>query len=212
MPPAPADIQARVETDLDTTHLQALIDEAVADIEDRYGPYRSTAVPPAPIQIMLEGRRRMLEIMRPLDDTQAVSITEYITADPRDVEFSAYVEDWWPMVGEVATVLAADDYRVWHSGRTLERLFTGTNPRVFWGSRVQISYVPVDDTARRDEVVIKLVILGLAYQGVLEQRVGEVMTTFGPRTAAGGGSPILYQDEREKLLKTLEPRRGLMLL
>lgn len=208
MPPAPADIRGRVETDLADPAIQAIIDEAVQEIEDRYGPYRD---PDAPISLTVEGRRRKLSLPRPVDASETVVVVEWIVADARDVEFADELDDAFIDVGQTSLTLNANDYRVWYGGRTLERLYTGTHPRVYWGSRVDLTYVPVDDTARRNEVATKLTILSLRYQGVIEERVGDVNVTYGLRSSSGGGSALVFADERERLLVSLQPRRGLML-
>lgn len=208
MPPAPADIRGRVETDLADPAIQAIIDEAVEEIEDRYGPYRDTSTP---FSLTVEGRRRKLDLPRPLDTSEAVTLVEWIVADARDVEFASELDDAFIDVGQTSLTLDATDYRVWYGGRTLERLYTGAHPRVYWGSRVDLTYVPVDDTARRNEVATKLVILSLRYQGVIEERIGDVNVTYGLRSSSGGGSALVFADERERLLTSLQPRRGLML-
>jgi hypothetical protein len=198
MPPTPTDIRGRFETDLADTALQSLIDEATSEITNRFGPYRDES---NPITVTLHGRRRRrIDLLRPLDETQADSII-----------ITEYHHPWgW---GETDLTLAADDYRVWWHGRTLQRLWTGTNPRRHWGERVDVTYVPVDDTLQRDEVAVKLVILGLNYQGVIDLKVGDVQTTYGQRSAGQnpGQSPLFYNVERDNLLKTLQPRRGLLL-
>lgn len=219
MPPAPSDVRARFETDLPDQTIQATLDDAVQEIETRFGPYRD---PDNPISVTLSGARRILSLPRPLDETQPVEIVEHWLTGGLDVEWPEWDEtvelgEWWwedsPPVDDVdtPTTLADDDYRVWNGGRTLERLFTGTNPRIKWGMRADITYVPVDDTPRRDEVVTKLAILALQYQGVIEQKVGDVTNTYGMRSSASGGSPLVYAEERERLLSSIQPRHGLTL-
>jgi hypothetical protein len=208
MPAAPADIRDRVETDASDATIQALIDEAAGEIISRYGPYRNVA---EPITVDVAGRRRRLDVWRPIDTGQTVSIVEHWVADDQDVFSASDYEGWLPDTGETTTGLDSTDFRIWNGGRTVERLYTGTHPMVYWGSRVEITYVPVDDTKQRDEVVRKLAIIGLAYQGLISQQVGDVQFMFGLRSASGGGSPLIYVDERERLLSSLQPRKGLML-
>lgn len=210
MPPTPDQIRDRFETDASDDTLSALIEEAVEEIEDRYGPYRD---PDSPLVVLLPSRgRRRLDIPRPIDTSQPIQITEWLVADWEDVMFADAYEDSWVDVGETEHVLDDTDYRVWNRGRTLERLYTGAWPRVFWGSRVQVTYQPVDDTAKRDEVAVKLVILALQYQGSVSQRAGDVQTQFSStRASTPGQSPLLYSDERDALLRRLAPRRGMLL-
>lgn len=182
-------VKARVDTDLADPELQLLIDEALQEIEDRYGP---PSDPNAPITVQLEGRRNTLSLARPIDTAEPVVVTEYIT----------YL---WDFLGsEETTVLDADDYRVWHSGRTLERLRTGTNPRWLWGSRVEVEYTPKNDGNQRQEVTIKLVELAVTHQGGLRSiKVGDYSKTWA-------GDEQGYQRERASLLNSLAPRSGLM--
>lgn len=200
------DVRGRVETDLTDPALEALIEAENAEIEKRFGPAAT------PITITLKGRIRTLDILRPIDPGQPLKVTEYLVAEAADVEFASTVDEWWPDVGEVKKELDSTDYRVWNGGRTLERLYAGaaTFPRVYWGSRVEVAYTPVDETPQRDEVCMKLVLLSLVYDGLIETTVGEVRVTKGARSS-GGGSPLPYVDERERLLRTLQPRKGLLL-
>lgn len=197
MPPTPTDVRGRFETDLSDESLQSLIDEATNEIISRFGPYRDAE---NPITVTVHGRRRRLDLLRPLDETEAESAV-----------IVEHHSEWG--YGETDVTLAADDYRVWYTGRQLERIRTGTHPRHHWGDRVDVTYVPVDDTLQRDEVAVKIVILGLNYQGVIDQSVGEVKTTYGQRSAGQnpGQSPLFYNVERDNLLGTLQPRRSLLL-
>src|SRR3546814_7725086 len=67
------------------------------------------------------------------------------------------------------TELTADDYRILHGGRTLERLVGGTNGATRWAPLVEVTYTPVSDAAKREEVVIKMVALDLTYRGLDKQ-------------------------------------------
>ena len=71
-----------------------------------------------------------------------------------------------------ALSLSADDYEL--SGQTLYRLSDGTNPGYCWRGRVDVTYVPFDDTAERQRVQRELVQLDLTFQpGLASQRIGE---------------------------------------
>ena len=183
-------VQARVETDLDPEELQRLIDEALSEIEDRFGPI---ADPANPITVTRDGDRRRLDLARPID------------AD-HDIEVAEHVSSWG--TGETTTELAADDFRLRNGGRTLERLATGTNARTRWGTRVDVTYVPVNDGNQRQEVTIKLVQLAVEYEGVAIRRVGDTATTHTSGAAAGN---LIYGQEREKLLQSLAPRGGMLI-
>ena len=119
----------------------------------------------------------MIWIARPLDATLAAVVTEYVGSAG---------------MAEVSTIIASNDYRVWHGGRSLQRLVSGTNGRTYWGDRVTVTYTPVSDQAQRDEVTIKLAILAIEYRGLSSERVGDWQGSFAD-----------YQAEREKLIASL---------
>lgn len=173
-----AQVRARVETDLADPDLVALLSDAQLAISERHGPDRDTA---APLTVDLLGGRRFVEVTRPIDVAEPFTVTEL-----RD---------------GIETVLADTEFRLW-DGHTLERL---NEP--CWGEVVTISYVPVDDQARRDEVEIKLVMLAVEYEGVTERSVGDVDTRHFGSGEAGG---IIYSDERETLLESLSPTRAVV--
>lgn len=189
-------VQARIETDIDTDELQRMIDEANAEIIQRHGPHSD---PSNPITVTAPGGSQTIYLARPIDTIQDFTITEYWRSS---------------FLGNVTTaVLAADDFKVWFDGRMIERLFTGTNPGWRWGNQQQadtfgwggstgwatIAYTPVNDGNQREEVMIKLVRLSLDYETAVRIRMGDV-DLF----------PLVYQQERERLLDSLAPR-GLLL-
>lgn len=181
-------VQARVESDLAPAELQRLIDEANQEIIDRYGEHTD---PPTVITVQIEGCRRKIGLIRPLNvgATPAPVVKEYTGSQ---------------VGAETETTLAANDYRVWNDGRTLERIQTGTNPGLGnyagWGHRVQVTYMPQNDGNQRQEVIIKLVILSTEYKAVWGRQVGDVDTEY-----------YTYNQERERLLRSLAPRKGLMI-
>ena len=167
-------VQGRAETDLDATELTAIITEAVAEIAARWGADGATTV-------QLEGGDRRLFLARPMDETKTVTVTEYLGT---------------PGEAETTTLLVAGDYRVYHGGRTLLRLSSGTHGRYYWGDRVTVAYTPISDQPQRDEVTIKLAILAIEYRGLSSERVGDWQGTYAD-----------YQAEREKLIASLAPRK-----
>ena len=106
-------VKERFPSNLSDPELQRMIDEANQEIIDRYGPH---ADPALPITVVSRGLVRMLDVARPVDPAQAIVITEFIRG--------GLLSD------ETSTVLATNDWRPWNGGRTLERLVTGTKPRV----------------------------------------------------------------------------------
>src|SRR3546814_4329041 len=130
----------RIETDLSDTELQAMIDAVTADIEQLYGVNGQ-------ITAHREGDGKFLSLTRPMDGSQAATVTEI---SPRGLGTAG-----------ATTELTADDYRILHGGRTLERLVGGTNGATRWAPLVEVTYTPVSDAAKREEVVIKMVALDL---------------------------------------------------
>lgn len=172
-------VKERVETDLGDSELSSLIAEAQQAIRDRWGPDRD---PENPITVTVDGVRRALDMARPIDTAADVVVVEHATS----------------VTGDTPTELASDDYRVRYGGRTVERLTTGTNPRSSWGHRVDITYVPVDDQARRDEATIKLVKLTITYAAAKSVRVGDVSTTHDD-----------FVEQSNAIIAALSPRPGL---
>jgi hypothetical protein len=139
----------RVETDLDETELQLMIDEALAEIETRHGP---NADPAKPLTVLIDGNRRRLVLARPIDPAESITVTE--------------------ITGETETVVAASGYRLRSGGRVLERI--GAD----WAGLVEIAYVPVNDGDRRQEIAIKLVQLAIEFSAAQRERVGDVDVTY----------------------------------
>lgn len=160
-------MRKHVETGLDDEALEGVIAGAEAEIESRFGPLGSA-------DVVLAGMRR------------------YITA-PRAIATVTRVTE---SVNGQETVLSANDYCAWHRYR-IERLATGDNPRREWGTAVRLEYEPVDDSAERATLLISLVKLDLAYQGLRRMSVGS------------GDYQIEHVDyirERARLLSALQPR------
>lgn len=142
------ELREHVETDLPDSAVQALIDDADAEIVRRYGPHRDAA---NPLSIRLMGGHKFLFLTRPIETVDSITET----------------------AGGVETELAADDYRVWYEGFALQRRSDGTNVASVWGEEVVIAYVPQDDTAIRQRVAIDLVRLAVQYQALRNERVGD---------------------------------------
>lgn len=172
-----AQLRAHVETDLDDTALQAILDSEEGEIVKRYGAHASATE-------LLRGGERLLFLTRPA--ASITSVTEEVDG--------VFAE---PSV----TVLAADDYRIWQGGRYLERLTTGTNPRLYWGDRVTVVYTPADETAQRTLILVNLCKLAIRYTGADSESVGAGDYSARERD---------YAAERTKLLRQLAPRGGIV--
>lgn len=165
----------RTETDLTDAELTSMINEITAEIEARYGEN-------AAITVFLDGDRdlagdrKFLPLVRP-DGGGTITITE--------------------IDGTTETTMAANDFRIIHGGRTLERLADGDNGASVWERLVKVVYTPVDDGKQREEVIIQMVQLGIEYRGLKSEKAGDYTATF-----------IDYTVEREKLIGSLTPWRG----
>src|SRR3546814_19595823 len=95
------------------------------------------------------------------------------------------------------TELTADDYRILHGGRTLERLVGGTNGATRWAPLVEVTYTPVSAAAKREEVVIKMVALDLTYRGLAKQE------SVGDYSRPGSVPSAAYTPARDPLPQRL---------
>jgi hypothetical protein len=164
-----AGLRQHIETDLPDTALQQVLDAAEDEITRRYGAHATASE-------LLTGNGSWLVLAR-----AAVSITSI-------TETIAFTD----------TALAADDYRLWPGGR-LERRIDGTHGRMFWGDRVAVTYVPVDQTAQRTLVLVQLCKLAIQYSGLKSESVG------GDHSETTADYPA----ERERLLRSLAPHGGM---
>ncbi len=168
-----AQLREHVETDLVDAALTRVLTGAIAEVEHHYGPLATAA------ETYYFGGHLVtaaLFVRRP-----AASITSIAETTTGIVS------------GEVTTNLAANDYALRSGGRVIERLATGTNPRASWGDRVLVTYVPVDESDRRNDVIIDLTKLELQYAGVDSERIGDYAM-----------SALDYAAERNRLLRRLQ--------
>ena len=98
--------------------------------------------------------------------------------------------------------LAADDYELSDSGRTLRRLHDGTNPAHAWDRYVDVTYVRDDPVASRWRAVIALVQLDL------DQRPGLQSETIGTY-AYTKSTTKSYPDLRAEILAGLTDSDGI---
>src|SRR3990167_8626469 len=137
------EILTHIETDLETTALQRIIDAEEEEIVSRFGAHTSLTEEHV-------GGDLFLFLGRVISSITTVTEIE----------------------GTTETVLAANDYALRHSNRAIERLSTGTNARTAWAKRVRVVYAPDQDAARRKRVLIDLVQLATQYHGVKEESSG----------------------------------------
>ncbi len=135
--------------------------------------------------VELRGGSRILDIARPIDTALTVTIVEH-TDYPR---------------GTTTQTLASGDYDIDNGGRTIIRLSSGTNRADCWAPKVTVTYTPVDDQDQRDEVTIKVCLLTIEYDATGSKRVGDTSS-----------QSLEYTRERERLIASLSPRRGNLLV
>jgi hypothetical protein len=165
-----AQMRTHLETGLTDEALQRLLDAEESEIVARYGAHTSATE-------TLPGNGEWLILGRTPSSITSVTETETDNA--------------------TATVLAANDYRLWAGGQ-LERLSTGTNGRYYWAPLVQVVYVPQDANDQRRAALVKLVTLSAAYTGTKAESIGSGDYSV---TAAD------YTAERERILRSLAARK-----
>jgi hypothetical protein len=179
-------VKERTGSDLSDSELQAMIDGIADEMDMRFGPAGQITVDLGDLDDPTTAYLRTLRLVRPLDTAQDVTIVESDPGNSGDVSASV--------------TLAADDYRVMHGGRTLQRLPTGTNGRSYWAPLVSATYTPIGELAARAEATIKLIQLDLSYRGGLKsERAGDYQFTLSDTVAA----------DREAIFDGLAQRRGM---
>lgn len=171
-------VRERSETDLTDDELTLLITDVQDEILARFGAIAS-------ITVEKDGGSRVLDLGRPINTGLSITIVEH-TDYPR---------------GTTTVTLAASDYDVRNSGRTLQRLASGTNGADYWAPKVSVTYTPVDDQDQRDEVTVKVVLLSIEYDATGSKRVGDTSS-----------QSLDYRRERERLISSLSPRRGALIV
>jgi len=157
-------VKERTGTDLSDTELQAMIDAVTAEIDARLGPAGAITVEFGNPADGWTRDRSTLRLARPMDTAQAVTVVE--------------IEPGWSGDAANETTLAADDWRALHGGRTLQRLFDGTNGRRHWAPLVRVTYTPVGVAGLRDEAVIRLMAIDVSDRGALKsEKAGDYSWT-----------------------------------
>lgn len=173
----PPTMRGFVETDLSDDNLQILIDDADAEIVLRFGPHTTAQewfVDDVPGQFIFP--QRSVASVTSIDET---------------IYFQIGVTTW----AETTTTLSADDYEITPDAKSIRRLTTGVNGRFNWGERINLIYVPADETARRKRVEIDLVRLALQYDALQQSKDGDHQQ-----------QGLDYEAERNRLLARLGQR------
>jgi len=157
-------VKERSPSDLSDTELQAMIDTIAAEIDACVGAAGPITVTSGDPTDDTTRSRRVLRLTRPLDEGQPVTVTE--------------IDPGWSGDAANEVTLNAEDYRVLHGGRTLQRLWDGTNGRRYWAPLVRIAYTPQGVAGLRDEAVIRLMAIDLTDKGALKsERAGDYSWT-----------------------------------
>lgn len=181
-------VKLRLPTDLPDSELLSMIDAVAAELDARFGAAGAITVELGDPADPMSSVRTSLRLLRPADTALTITVTEI------------YPGNTGSSVDE--KTLAANDFRVLHGGRTLQRLTGGLNPGYHWAPMVRVAYTPVGLAAARDEVTIKLLALDLSYRGALRsERAGDYQVTLSGDMAA----------DREAILKTLQDRGGMVM-
>lgn len=170
------EIREHVETDLEDTALQMRIDEAEADIVRVAGPHAG----PVTERFTPGPGDAYLFVSRPIDTGQPVTIVESGTT----------------FTGEDEVTLTADDYEI-EGLLQVRRREGGVWSSTSWSTRTAVTYTPVADTPRRKGVLVDLVKLIVAYQGVQSASLGDVSVNH-----------VDYERERARILRRLKTLAG----
>lgn len=91
------------------------------------------------------------------------------------------------------------DWMLHDDGLVIERLLTGTHPADHWEQRVEITYLPIDNTSQRILCLLELCRLDIKYQPGLQLEVVGLARTMYNHT-------LDYDRLREAILAMLAPR------
>jgi hypothetical protein len=147
------ELEAQVDTDLDDTTLQLIIDAVERDIDEFVGP--------ASAYTFEAETEEQVELALPVGLSALTSVVEYTDArhDP------------------TKTTLAADDYELSDDGWGLRRLSDGTNSRSTWGYRAVVTGTPVADVARRKQATVALCRFLITETAHQSERIGDWSAT-----------------------------------
>lgn len=140
-----ADLQERVETDLDDITLQRILDAAVKAVD------RAAGKTTAETEVKVAANSSWLTLNR--------RHTAIVTIKERRLHSDAQV------------TLATDDFREVGDYRIL-RLTDGTNAAGFWGVEVEIEYTPEVDQDVRDRVALDLAQVDIQFSAYAEEKSG----------------------------------------
>lgn len=174
-----SDIREHVETGLVDDALARLLVDATEEVEARFGTDANVTEILAPGGSTIILKRRASAI---------------VSVDLLDSSGASY------------QTLGASEYRL-RSGRILDRMSGGTtgydwvreyDAPGYGSTEVKVVYTPVSEAALRNRVIIDLVRLGVKYEALANEKIGDYSMTSAD-----------YLKERERLLQAVSNRRGL---
>lgn len=147
---SPDEVRVLVETGIDDTELQEVIDRVEAEITEEIGaPYSDGET----ITETVEGGSRNIYLKRPI--TSVTTLTEY--SQLSDTTGTELTEN--------------ESFYVWPGQGRIERISTVPGG-VLWSRRVKVVYVPVDQNKKREKAIIDLVRIDLSRTAMLQESVG----------------------------------------
>lgn len=156
---------------LSDAQLQAVIDREEAEIVRRFGANYTGGA----ISETVHGSTGSLYLKR-----AAASI-------------SSVVEYLYPGDTSPVTLVAAD-YYLWPAEGRIERLPWGSTASTRWGNPVVVSYIPVDDTNLRKQVLLALV--QIAVDSVSPSSTGKSVSGLGYSMSTTGSAGRVWEDKR----------------
>jgi hypothetical protein len=173
--------------------IQLAIDDVESEIVDRFGPYANTD----PVFEVLTVPRGQPYLVLRRKVSAIVSIVEWETSN---------------VLGGSFVTLDSTDYEILR-GYQVERLATGLNGRSYWlPYRVEVTYLPIDDTARRKVATIDVLRIetggGIA-AGITSRRIGDYSESYGGSSSSSAATGVTA--DRMRILRRLRPKGGLVI-
>lgn len=184
---------------------------------DQFREHVKSALPDTAVQRLLTGNQDAIEERYGDIDTPRVDVRigerqgRFLYLSPRarsvsqvrelytDFLANQYVLLDGPTGSWPAVDYTVSDWMLHDDGGVLERLLTGTHPADHWEQRIEVTWLPVDNTSQRVICLIELCRLDIKFQpGLQAQRIGLTQTIYNHNED--------YNAQREAILSMLAPR------
>ena len=139
-------LRARVESDLDDTTLQRILDSAVKAID------RAAGSATAEVENHIAANSEWISIVRPAASVTSIKERRAVSA--------------------TQVTLATNDYRQIGPYR-FRRLPDGDNGATFWGDEVELTYVPEVDTDIRDRAALDISQIDIEFRAYEREKSGK---------------------------------------